>query len=161
LVKTEEEFLDLIDQHQKVIHNVCRMYTDTIDDHQDLFQEILVQLWKGYGNFKGKAKVTTWMYRVSLYTAISYIKKVMNLRNAKPDLDTGLSYEQPLIESDTDLLQAAIEQLDEGDRAIVLLHLDEKSYKEMANILGITESNVGVRLNRIKKKLKSLLISEK
>ncbi len=161
MAKTEEEFLDLIDQNQKLIHNVCRMYTDNVDDHQDLFQEIMVQLWKGYGNFKNESKVSTWMYRVSLYTAISYIKKVIKLREALPHLDLDLSYEQPSLEPDATQLQKAIERLDDGDRAIVLLHLDEKTYKEMADILGISETNVGVRLNRVKKKLKNLLISDK
>ncbi|HNP19634.1 MAG TPA: RNA polymerase sigma factor [Fulvivirga sp.] len=161
MANTEEEFLDLIDQHQKLIHNVCRMYTGNVDDHQDLFQEIMVQLWKGYANFEKRSKVSTWMYRVSLYTAISHIKRVIKQREAQPHLDLDLDYEQPSLESDSAPLQEAIERLDDGDRAIVLLHLDEKSYKEMAEILGISDSNVGVRLNRVKKKLKTLLISEK
>lgn len=154
--KKENDFLEIIDGNQKIIHNVCRIYTDTTNDHHDLFQEILLQLWKGYQNFKGEAKVSTWIYRVSLYTAITHIKKVMKAREVSAEIEVEKSYE--IINDDTydELLHKAIERLDNNEKALIALYLDNKSYKEMSSILGITESNVGARINRLKNKLKEI-----
>ena len=157
LTKKEAEFLDLMDNHQRVVHSVCRTYTDNRTDHDDLFQEILTQLWQGYDRFQGNSKISTWIYRVSLYTAITYIKKVMKGREFQQTMKTNTHDLPKSEETDEELLMMAIKRLDESDRAIVLLYLDDKSYKEMAEILGLSESNVGVKLNRIKKKLKDLM----
>ncbi|ELR69250.1 RNA polymerase ECF-type sigma factor [Fulvivirga imtechensis AK7] len=155
----EKEFLDLIAKHQKIIHKVCHLYTDNQDDHEDLFQEILLQLWQGYPRFKGDAKVTTWMYRVSLYTAISSIKK----KHKRKEEAIYIQEQEQIEKTDPyefENLRAAIDTLSETDKALVMLYLEEKSYKETADIMGMTESNVGVKLNRIKKKLKEILIAQ-
>nr|WP_246223574.1 RNA polymerase sigma factor [Fulvivirga kasyanovii] len=154
----EKEFLDQIDQHQNIVHKVCRMYTDNRDDHEDLFQEILLQLWQAYPRFKGDSKLTTWMYRVALYTAISRHKKKQRIVSEGIDSKAYEYYEN----NDPyryENLRMAIDTLSETDKALVMLYLDEKPYKEIADIMGLTETNVGVRLNRIKKKLKEILVT--
>lgn len=154
----EKEFLDLIDQHQNIIHKVCRMYTDNQDDHEDLFQEILLQLWQGYPRFKGDAKITTWMYRVALYTSISTFKKKQRIKKEPVSISTaGIENEDPYRYEN---LHAAIGTLSKMDKALVMLYLEEKSYKEIAEIMGLSETNVGVKLNRIKKKLKEILTAQ-
>lgn len=134
------------------------MYTDNRMDHEDLFQEILAQLWKGYQNFRGESKVSTWIYRVGLYTAITYIKKVMRERETLNEISEPATEIPKTEESNEDLLLNSIKSLNDTDRAFILLYLEDKSYKEMADILGMSESNVGVKLNRIKSKLKKLMI---
>lgn len=154
----EKEFLDQIDQHQNIVHKVCRMYTDNRDDHEDLFQEVLLQLWQAYPRFKGDSKLTTWMYRVALYTAISRHKKKQRIVSEGIDSKAYEYYEN----NDPyryENLRMAIDTLSETDKALVMLYLDEKPYKEIADIMGLTETNVGVRLNRIKKKLKEILVT--
>jgi len=156
LKKKENDFLKTVDDNQKIIHNVCRIYTDTTDDHHDLFQEILLQLWKGYHNFKGDAKISTWIYRVSLYTAITLIKKVMKAREVHAAIEIESSYQQSLDDTYEELLHKAIDRLDSNEKALITLYLDNRSYSEMSSILGITESNVGARINRLKNKLKDI-----
>lgn len=152
----ETEFLDIINRNQGIIHRVCRLYTDSRDEHNDLFQEIMTQLWIGYQRFQHDSKVSTWMYRVALYTAITYIKKVMKQRKVMHEL---MPYQQTAEipadgDSEEEKLWRAIKQLSDKDRALVTLYLDGMSYQEMSKVIGITESNVGARINRIKKKLK-------
>lgn len=153
----DEDFLTLLDEHQDILHSICRMYTNNSIDHEDLFQEMMTQLWKGFGNYKGDAKITTWIYRVSLYTAISHIKKVMKERETLRGFDPITQESPKTEESNEELLFKSIKMLNKSDRAFILLYLEDKSYKEMAEILGLSESNVGVRLNRIKMKLKNIM----
>nr|WP_238354622.1 RNA polymerase sigma factor [Fulvivirga marina] len=143
--------------HQNIVHKVCRMYTNNKDDHDDLFQEILLQLWQAYPRFKGNSKLTTWMYRVALYTAISRNKKKQRLVSESIDSKAYEYYENhdPYRYEN---LRMAISTLSETDKALVMLYLEEKPYKEIADIMGLTETNVGVRLNRVKKKLKEILV---
>ncbi|UII20057.1 RNA polymerase sigma factor [Fulvivirga ligni] len=154
---TEQQFLDILDENQNIIHKVCSMYTRCSEDHNDLFQEIMLQLWKGYTRFKGDAKITTWMYRVSLYTAISIYKKKKFRQEVQ---DTVLHVKNESEEHDPyqyENLNLAIESLSKTNKALIILYLDEKSYKEIAEIMEISESNVGVKINRIKKQLKDIL----
>ena len=152
---SEVEFLEVIDKHQNIIHKVCMIYTRTNDDHNDLFQEIVFQAWKSVNKFKGDSKITTWLYRVGLYTALT------SKRKRKVDLN---SYHEELkfdskpdtAEENISILYKMIDKLKPTDKALTMLYLEEKSYQEIAEIMGITESNVGVKLNRIKKKLKEL-----
>ncbi len=137
------------------------MYCDDRDDSEDLFQEIMLQLWKSYSGFKGEARVSTWMYRVALNTAINRLKKAKR----RPDnqrLDHHNSNIEEAANDRLDIrfgaeLQQAINMLNRFDRALMMLYLDERCYSEIAEIMGISESNVGVKLNRIKSKLKSIL----
>ncbi len=157
----EKEFTDIISTHQGIILKVCRMYCNDHDDSEDLFQEIVLQLWRSYPAFKGDAKVSTWMYRIGLNTAITRLRK-----NSRKPLTQSLSIEHQNLRDTVpqridieyrEELQTAINMLNKLDKALVMLYLDEKSYKEIAEIIGISESNVGVKINRIKKKLQEII----
>lgn len=155
----EKEFLDIINEYQKIIHKVCHMYTNNKGEYEDLFQEILLQLWQGYPRFKGDAKISTWIYRVSLYTSISSIRK------KKRSAGEAIYDQIPEVPESADPyqfenLRAAIDMLSTTDRALVMLYLEEKPYKEIAEVMGMTESNVGVKINRIKKRLKEIIIAQ-
>jgi RNA polymerase sigma-70 factor (ECF subfamily) len=157
----EKEFIKIISEHQGIIFKVCRMYRDTESDSEDLFQEIVLQLWRSFPNYKGTAKVSTWMYRIGLNTAITRFRKNSKRQDIYRLSDTDYELAQSEskridIEYDREL-QTAIDTLNKFDKALVLLYLDEKSYKEMAEIMGITESNIGVKISRIKQKLKAIL----
>jgi len=157
---TEEQFTRLITDNQGLIHKVCNMYCDMPDDRRDLFQEVVLQLWRGHTSFKEESKITTWMYRVALNTAITSLRK----RKRRPDhadLDIALNVAMPQgnpdSQEETTMLYRAINDLSEVERAITMLYLEEHSYDEIAEIVGITANNVGVKINRIKAKLKKLL----
>ena len=157
----KEEFLKSINQYQGIIIKVCRMYCADNEDAEDLFQDILFQLWRSWPTFNSAAKLSTWMYRISLNTAITRLRK-----NKRRPLLKSLSLAQHSIPNDPserldilfdEELQDAIASLDKMDRGIVMLYLDEKSYKEIAEIMGLSESNVGVKINRIKEKLRKTI----
>lgn len=154
----ERAFIALIEDNQGLIHKVCRLYAFGEAEREDLFQEIVLQLWRNYKTFEAKAKISTWMYRVALNTSISALRK----KERRPNLDSNEPLPFSLAERvhDPDIaekrsfLYRAIAQLSEIERAIVLLYLEEHSYEEISQIIGITPNNVGVKLNRIKGKLK-------
>ncbi len=157
----EKEFTNIISTHQGIILKVCRMYCNDRDDSEDLFQEIVLQLWRSYPAFKADAKVSTWMYRIGLNTAITRLRK-----NSRKPLTQSLSIEHQNLKDPLpqridieygEELQTAINMLNKLDKALVMLYLDEKNYKEIAEIIGISESNVGVKINRIKKKLQEII----
>lgn len=159
--KIESEFSELIQKNQGIIHKICRIYTINEEDSQDLFQEIVLQLWKSYKSFKGNSKFTTWMYRVALNTAITLFRK-SNRKIDTQEIDQNL-YK---ISQDTDYtdkqeqinnLYDAIKKLSEIDRALVLLYLDDLPYKDIAETLGITEVNARVKMKRAKIKLKEIM----
>ena len=159
----EKQFVILLNQYRPIVFKICKMYCPDAEDRRDLFQEIVFQLWKAYPTFRQEANVSTWMYRIGMNTAISNFRKekrrnspiaFSNLEMTIPDL-----YELDDGSADTALLYQAIEQLSVVEKAMVLLYLDDKSYEEMALILGISKSNVGVKLSRIKTKLEKLVKS--
>lgn len=155
----EQPFLVLIQEHQGIIHKICRLYRDGKEDREDLFQEITYQLWKSFPSFKREAKVSTWMYRIALNTAIaSFRKKRLDVEyhQVLPDLPDDEVDEEYAIRQES--LFATLKQLNESERAIVALYLDDLSYRQIAEIIGINENNVGVKLNRIKLKIQKLLI---
>lgn len=157
----EKDFLKDISDHQGIILKVCRMYCSDVEESEDLFQEILLQLWRSYPKFKGESKISTWIYRVGLNTAITRLRKNNRKINTREIIDAdfnlpSIGNERVDIELGRDL-QMAIDALNKFDKAIMLLYLDEKSYQEMAEIMGISETNIGVKINRIKKKLKEIL----
>ncbi|MFD2515571.1 RNA polymerase sigma factor [Pontibacter locisalis] len=152
----KDVFLDLISQHQGLIHKICKLYRDGKEDRQDLFQEIVYQLWKSYPQFRQESSVTTWMYRVALNTALSSFRKQkppVSYTDSLPDTEAGYPEE----EGQEEQLFRALKHLKDGEKAIVSLFLEDMSYREMAEILGISENNVGVRINRIKSKLKEII----
>ena len=158
-------FLAWLDEHGSAVMKVARAYTLTSDDCQDLAQEILLQAWRSLPNFQGKASAATWFYRVALHTAMNWHRKDKPRRSRQePFLEVQAissegfdSAEQAQQRETVEQLYQAIHQLPKTDAALVLLYLDELSYREMAEVLGISESNVGVKLNRAKKALSALM----
>ena len=147
--------------HAGIIIKICRAYTNTQEDFEDYYQEVCLQIWKSKDSFKEQSKWSTWIYRLSLNVCLTLLKKKKNNRQ-----HTVSDYEQPegsienngVFEDDSlNQLYKAIKQLSELDRAIILLYLEEKSYKEIAEIMGTSSNNIGVRITRIKERLKKLL----
>ena len=158
--KDRQRFVELIELHQGILHRICSVYSDHAADRQDLFQDMVLQLWRSYASFRGLSSFTTWMYRVALNTALLQKRKA----SRRPDLTGGGEAEiaaVPVAATDpndgVELLHACIRELDTLDRAIVLLHLEERSYDEIAEITGLTRSNVSVRLVRLKERLRRAL----
>jgi RNA polymerase sigma-70 factor (ECF subfamily) len=160
--KEEKTFVNLVNQHQGLIHKVCLMYEFDYEARNDLFQEIVLQLWKSFESFRGEAKITTWMYRIALNTAISGLRKknrkllTEDLHERHMNMSERNDNEQQ--EEDFDKLQWAIRQLNEIDRAMIMMALDEVPYDEIADTIGITQNNVRVRMNRIRERLRKLMI---
>lgn len=154
---TEFEFEKMVREHKETIYTVCYMFSSDRDEVADMFQEVLINLWRGSGNFRGDSSPATWIWRVSLNTCISYDRK----RKHRPQADR-LSMDIDLFdESDKDngqfsLLKDRIGRLGPFDRAIVLLWLENLSYEEIGQIVGISTKNVSVRLVRIKEQLKKM-----
>lgn len=155
----EMQFLALISSNQGVIYKIANLYRDTRDEREDLFQEIVFQLWKAYPSFRGDAKASTWIYRIALNTAIAIYRKNKPAIQYTPILP-DLPAEEPNPEYDLrkERLFSALRLLDDSEKAIITLYLDDFNYKQIAEITGISENYVGVKLNRIKSKIQKLLI---
>lgn len=158
---SEEQFVKLLQENQNIVHKICRLYTHDQDSHNDLFQEITIQLWKAYPNFRGDSKFTTWAYRVGLNTAITlYRKKKKTINTIEFDStfhkvkQEDYNFEE---EEQIKLLYSAIKDLNDIEKALVFLYLEDKDYSEISETLGITEVNARVKMNRIKGKLKKIL----
>jgi len=153
------EFLHDVKSCQGIIHQICMAYELDMEARKDLYQEILYQLWKSYPTFRRESKFSTWLYRVALNTAITYYGKNRKLSEHEmhvediPDRNERRSEEHQRI----DEMYKAINKLGKIDKALILLFLEDKKYEEMAEILGITISNVGVRLLRARKKLEMMI----
>jgi RNA polymerase sigma-70 factor (ECF subfamily) len=158
-------FLSWLDQHGSAVLKVARAYTLTNEECQDLAQEILLAAWQSLPKFERKASAATWFYRVALHTAMNWKRKDKPRRiKQEPLLDVQTivtagsdSSQQAEQREVVEQLYKAIHQLPKTDAALVLLYLDELSYLEMADVLGISETNVGVKLNRAKKALTALM----
>jgi RNA polymerase sigma-70 factor (ECF subfamily) len=157
----ERQFVTALEDNQNIVHKVCTLYTNNRDAHNDLFQEITIQLWKAYPKFRGESKFSTWMYRVALNTAITLYRKSKR-RVQTQDYDSVIfkiksdEYD-PTEEQQLSLMYKAIKQLGDIDKALVFLYLEEKNYSEIAETLGISEVNARVKMNRVKTKLKTIL----
>jgi RNA polymerase sigma-70 factor (ECF subfamily) len=160
-VSEEQRFIKLIKEHQGLIYKVCIMYEHDQDARNDLFQEIVLQLWKSFSTFRGEAKITTWMYRIALNTAISGYRK--QTRHVKTEdlqemhFNISEQYSGDEKEDDIQKLQWAIRQLSEIERAMIMMALEEIQYDEIAETIGITQNNVRVRMNRIREKIRKLM----
>ncbi|MDA3892757.1 MAG: sigma-70 family RNA polymerase sigma factor [Salinivirgaceae bacterium] len=152
----EREFTELLFQNQGIVHKICNLYFNNRVEKEDYQQELIIQLWKAFPSFNKQSKFSTWMYRVCLNAAIDIIRKeksqpqLVKIENYEankiPDKDTVKNSQQ-------EQLYHAINKLSDIDKAIITLYLDEFSYKEIADIIGITESNTGVKINRIKSQI--------
>ena len=156
-MNNKEALLTAITEHQQLIFKVASIYTDNVEDRNDLTQEIFYQLWKSFGSFNHKSTITTWMYRVAMNVAIYHLKtskrkiKSVSLDEYPADISEADNTE---IEEKWRLLRQYINKLNLLDKGIVLLYLENKSHQEIAQIIGISVSNVGTKLSRIKEKLK-------
>jgi len=159
-----EAFLQLVQQNRGIIFKICNSYCANKNDREDLAQEVIYQLWKSGNSFNGSYKFTTWMYRIALNVAISFYRKenkkgpVISLNENNMDVEDkeGFVYET---EENLNLLQQFINELKELDRALMILYLEAKSYAEIAEITGLTETNVSTKINRIKDKLKQKFLT--
>lgn len=154
--ESEKSFIDLVNKHRALIFKVCHLYCGDSENRRDLFQEIVLQLWKSFTRFRNESAVSTWIYRISLNTAISNFRKEVKMPARAslslaelhiPDVNDTEDQENHLV------LHTAIATLSDIEKAIIMLYLEEKNYEEMSSILGISTSNVGARINRIKNKL--------
>jgi len=156
----DENFIDILNNHRGLIYKVCNLYCRDKDDREDLFQEIVLQIWKSFKSFRGESAMSTWMYRIALNTAITHLRKEKRAVNDSvslqgievPDMNDSDEKEEQFTQ-----LFAAIERLDKIEKSVVLLYLEGKSYDEISEITGLSKSNVGVKLNRIKTKLSGTL----
>lgn len=156
--QTDKHFLELIHRHQSILHKICFAYCHAAADREDLQQEIVLQLWKSYPSFRGQSKFSTWMYRVALNTAINLTSKpaLFSDSGRSPELayDPASDYE---LSEEVRNLHRAIARLKKIDRAIILLWLEEHSYEEIAQTIGITTKNVSVRIVRAKNRLAEII----
>ena len=156
----EKQFVKQISEHEPLLYKVCHTYAYTEADREDLFQEIVIQVWKAYSNFKGDAKFSTWLYRVAINTAINGLRKKRNfIASYEPDkLPTDLSDDNrsETEEEQFQQLYKAIGKLDQVEKAVVMLYMEDYSYAEMEEILGINQGNLRVKMTRIKDKLRQL-----
>lgn len=156
----QQEFLNLIDSHKGILHKVSRMYMDNDEDQNDLIQEIVLQLWHSYERFEGNSKFSTWMYRVSVNTALTFFKK----EKKKADHHTFLENidrvdDEQSSEKETqlELFYKAVQELNKVEKALIFLFLEGQNHKEIGENLGITEGNARVKLNRTKDKLQIII----
>lgn len=157
----EHQFVTALESNQNIVHKVCTLYTNDRDSHNDLFQEITIQLWKAYPKFRGESKFSTWMYRVALNTAITLYRKSKR-RIKTQDYESVIfkikadEYDETE-EQQLKLMYKALKHLGDIDKALVFLYLEDKNYAEISETLGISEVNARVKMNRIKTKLRTIL----
>ncbi len=143
-----------------IIIKICRAYTNSQEDFEDYYQEVCLQIWKSHENFRGQSEWSTWIYRLSLNVCLTLLKKKKNNhQHFASDYLPAEAIEDSQVFADEDLqeLYNAIRQLSELDRGVILLYLEEKSYQEIADIIGTNPNNIGVRIKRIKERLKKIL----
>jgi RNA polymerase sigma factor (sigma-70 family) len=156
----EFDFIKTIDLHRGIIFKVCKLYCTTEEDCNDLYQDIVAQLWRAWQGFRGEAKISTWIYRIALNTAISgFRKQKRNPLHQSVDTDEVQLPQEDTRKKKEDLevLYTAIGKLSEVEKAMVMLYLDDVSYEEIASIMGITQNNVRVKMMRTREKLKTIM----
>lgn len=161
MISSEKEFLEKINKHKGIIFKISKMYMDNRDDQNDLFQEIVYQVWKSFPAFEGKSEFSTWLYRIALNTAIIFLKSEKK-RNFIQNDDVSIykikedeyNYED---EQNLKMMYESIQKLNSIDKALIFYYLEDFSGKEMAEQMGISEGNARVKLNRAKEKLKELI----
>jgi RNA polymerase sigma-70 factor (ECF subfamily) len=152
----ETAFAQMVREHKSTIYTVCFMFSKDSDEVNDLFQEVLIDLWKGFESFEGKSKIDTWIWRVSFNTCITQERKKKRSSSIPLSMEIDLFNDKDEDTRQVQMLYDRIHQLKPFDRAIVLLWLENMSYEEIAAIVGITVKNVSVRLYRIKEELKKM-----
>lgn len=153
-----QEFHQIIEQHKGILFKVAKTYCRNDEDRQDLLQEMMIQIWKSLNKYNDTFAITTWLYRISLNIAISFYRKNANRQNSNiPLIEELVSIQNEASnekQEQLSLLERFISELNDLDKAIMLLYLEDKSYPEIAEIMGLSVTNVGTKLGRIKEKLK-------
>lgn len=153
----EKEFISLVEAHKRIIYKVCYMYASDRENLNDLYQEVVINLWKAFPRFRGECEASTWVYRIGLNTCISFFRKSKSRPEVVPitmDLEAFADEEDQTARLNE--LYRMINSLNQLERALILLWLEERSYQEIAEIIGISRNNVAVKLNRIREKLKAM-----
>jgi RNA polymerase sigma factor (sigma-70 family) len=153
---SEEQFISVIKENEGLIYKVVKLYTSAKEDEQDLYQEIVYQLWRSFNSFRNESKISTWMYRIALNTSIANLNKAKKRGIQLPISETLLNradFSDGSKQEKVDALYAQIRKLDSIEKGIILLHLEGNSYDEIASVTGFTSTNVGTRLGRIKQKI--------
>jgi len=155
----EKFFLNLVEQNKGIIYKVANSYCKDSESREDLVQEIIIQLWKAFDRYDDRFKVSTWMYRIALNVAISFYRKDSSRKKSeipitKSAVDVSEELPATELQANLNLLQRFIAELKELDRALMLLYLEENTHKEIADILGVTETNVATKISRIREKLR-------
>lgn len=155
-----DRFVSLLEENRKIVYKVASSYSRNPADREDLAQEITVQLWRSFARYDERYRFSTWMYRVALNVAISFYRREIRRSRAEVSAEdaalevASLASEPTEMDEDIRLLRQLIEHLDELDRAVMILYLDDNRYSMIAEILGISETNVGTKINRIKQRLR-------
>jgi RNA polymerase sigma factor (sigma-70 family) len=163
-ISNKADFLQLIEQNKGIIYKVARSYGKNEEDREDLFQEIIIQLWRSFDRYDDQYKLSTWMYRIALNVAISFYRKQRRRIASESPLTESMvdvAGDEPNsdLESNINLLQQFINELNELEKALMILYLESKSYKEIAEILGISETNVATKISRVKNQLKQKFLT--
>jgi RNA polymerase sigma-70 factor (ECF subfamily) len=156
----QQEFQTVLDQHKKILYKVCNSYCRNRDDREDLAQEIVVQLWRSFGSFDERARFSTWMYRIALNVAISFYRRESTRSRYVLSDDGQLLNAIDETHQVSDQMQALYQFIaaqDPLDKALVLLYLDGNSYLEIADVLGISETNVATKISRVKQRMRQEL----
>lgn len=154
----EQEFLTVIREYERVIYKVCYLYTNPNAPLNDLYQDVILNLWKAFPKFRKECKISTWIYRIALNTCISFFRKEKNVPeivSLNREIDWTIEEHDPINEMLKQMYHM-INQLGQLDKSIILLYLEDKSYEEIAEITGLTVTNVATKLSRIKDKLKRM-----
>lgn len=158
---TEVTFLKLVNQHKGILYKASRIYADSIEDREDLQQEILIQLWKSYQTFKGNSEFSTWMYRVAINTAITYLKKEKQRNSNQTSTDHQYEIQQedynPKKDKQLEIFYNAVQELNPLEKAVIFYFMEGMSHKEIGNNLGLSEGNARVKLNRTKEKIQQII----
>ena len=153
----EQEFIKLVKQYERVIYKVCTFYMSETSPLEDLYQEIVLNLWKAYPNFRNESQTSTWLYRIALNTCISDLRRnAKHSQNVPLSLSEHIVFEQNTQSTEIQELYSLIYKLNRIERSIILLWLEEKSYQEIADVTGFSVANVATRLKRTKEKLKNM-----
>ena len=155
IIVSEQDFVTKLNAHQKIVHKVCNLYMDAKTDREDLFQEISLQAWKSYKTYRGESQFSTWLYRVALNTAITFFRKEKKqIKTTFSEVLPELKQSDNNIEEQVKAMYKSIGNLNNIDKALIMLYLEDYSYIEIGDTLGITPNNVAVKMNRLKNKLK-------
>ncbi|MCA6067369.1 RNA polymerase sigma factor [Chryseobacterium sp. RG1] len=158
---TEATFLRLINQHKGILYKASRIYADSIEDREDLQQEIMIQLWKSYQTFKGNSEFSTWMYRVAINTAITFFKKEKQRTNHHTDTPHHFEFQNeeynPSKDKQLEIFYKAVQELKPLEKAIIFYFMEGLSHKEIGNNMGLSEGNARVKLNRTKEKIQNII----